>query len=136
MRLRARVKALESEKSGFTIPRWAFGFGTAVVILLLLLAISLNYPYRPSSEGFNKILAQLPLEELEAIDNDLSMSEESLETADFTYKDMLKTMLKDYSPENIEMTILEDAPLEEMLKGLSPAEEQGIIEAIKEKLKV
>lgn len=134
-RLRSRVKALESEKSGFTIPRWAFGVGT-VAVLLLSLTILLNYPDRLPSEGFNQALARLSVEELEAIDDDLSMSEESLETADFTYNDMLRAMLKDYSPENVEMTILDDASLEEMLKGLSPAEERGIIEAIKNKLKV
>jgi hypothetical protein len=129
MKLSSRIKALKGEKSGFTIPRWAYGFGMAC-FLLLSLAILLNYPDRLPAEGFNKELARLPLEELEAIDDDLSKSEEFPETADLTYKDMLKTMLKDQSPENIETAVLEDASLEEMLEGLSPEEEWGIIEAI------
>ncbi len=129
IKLSSRIKTLKGEKSGLAIPRWAYGFGVAC-LLLLSLAILLNYPDRLPSEGFNKALARLPLEELEAIDDDLSKSEEFPETADLTYKDMLRTMLRDYSPENIETVVLEDVSLEEMLEGLSPEEERGIIEAI------
>ncbi len=135
MRLRSRVKTLGSEKPGFAIPRWAFGFGVAG-LLLLSLTILLNYPDRLPSEGFNRTLAHFPLEELEAINNDLSRTEEPVEAVDFTYEDMLRAILKDYSREKIEMAILEDASLEEILKGLSPAEEREIIKAIRNKLKV
>ena len=69
--------------------------------------------------------------------NNLSDPEESSwGTVDFTYEDILRTVLKDYSPENNETAILEDESLGEMLEGLSPAEEQEILEAVKNKLKV
>ncbi|UCD83963.1 MAG: zf-HC2 domain-containing protein [Deltaproteobacteria bacterium] len=136
MKLRSRIKTLESEKPGFAIPRWAFVSGMAGILLVSLIVL-LNYPDRSPSEGFNKTIARLPLQELEAMDNTLSEPEEpSWEAVDFTFEDILRTVLKDYSPESNETAILEDEFLGEMLEGLSPAEEQEIFKAVKNKLKV